>query len=170
MFPLELFSKSVPAHRLAGQFGVEAFGVLWPVSHGTGEGIRFLPLAGVGDSFDPEVLFRGNLPVRVPQAALRDHVLVVRTRGEFFSTDRLAVPDVRVDGDVWWIDFSVTHVESPDGEPAPRDLYVVIAINTGAARLRRLTLQFRARWRSFQGEESAMSDQAAPSEVVEFAE
>jgi hypothetical protein len=150
---------------------VEAFGVLWPVSHGgAGEGIRFLPLPTVGDSFDPEVLFRVAPATRAPQTALRDHTIVVRARGEFFSTDRLTVSDVRVEGDAWLIHFSVTHVESPDGEPAPRDLYVVIAIDAGDARLHRLSLQFNARWRSFQGAESAMNEPAALPEVIEFLE
>ena len=145
--------------------------MLSPVSHGAaGEGIRFVPLARVGDSFEPEALFRIEPATRLMQAALRDHALVVRPRGEFFSTDRLAVSDVRVAGDAWWIDFSVTHVESPDGEPATSDLYVVIAIDVGHARLRSLRLQFNARWRSFQGEESAMDEPAALPELIEFPE
>jgi hypothetical protein len=169
MFPLQSLSSKVPPHRLAGWFGVEAFGVLLPVTHGAaGEGIRFVPLASVGDSFNPEVLFQTEPATRVQQSVLRDHALVVRARGEFFSTDHLAVSDVRVDGDAWEIHFSVTHVESQDGEPATSDLYVVVAIDAGYARLRSLRLQFNARLRSFQGKESAMDEPAALPEVIEF--
>jgi hypothetical protein len=171
MFPIEMLRSSVPAYRLAGGFGIEAFGLLWPVSDGkAGERIRFLPLAQVGDSFDPAAVFREEFPLQVHPSTLRDHVLVVRPRAEFFSNDRLAVSNVSANDGEWRIDFCVTRVESQDLEPAPRDLYVVIALDAGDALLRRLMLQFKARGRSFQGVESAMNEPAALPEVIEFLE
>jgi hypothetical protein len=158
----EILAQDVPVHRIAGRFGVEALCLLWPASSGpTGEGIRFLPLAKLANSFDPEKSFRDETPLPISQPVLRDHALLVRPRGEFFSTDRLAVSDMRVNGNDWGIDFSVTHFENLDGEPAPCDLYLVIAINTGDVQLQSLMLQFKGRWHSFQGEETEMAEPAA---------
>jgi len=161
MFPLDILAKAVPAYRLAGRFGMDAFGLLWPRSANLDEGIRLFPLAGATDAFDPEVFFRQERPLQVSRAMLRNHALLAHPRGEFFSTDKLALSEVKMDGDDYRVGFSVTHFENPNGEPAPRDLYVVLSVEFGDSRPQSLTLHFSGLWRNFRGEETTAAEPAA---------
>src|SRR5262245_34707370 len=127
MFLSNLLSRSVPAYRLAGGFGVDVLGLLWPVGDaGGGEGLSLVARADLARPLDLDALFAQPPPSRIYRAALSDHLLVARPRGTFFSTDELSLSQVRRHEDRWTIDLEITHCESQDGEPAPRDLYVLL--------------------------------------------
>jgi hypothetical protein len=171
MFPLDILSQAVPAYRLADRFGVDVLGLLWPPRDGAGnEGVR---LCAYGDLSRPpgiDELFERDAPPSVSSAALRDHVLVVRPRGEFFSTDELALSRVRRQAGRWTIDLAITHVENPNGEPAPRDLYVVLSIEVGNRPPQSLELRFDGWRRDFQGNETPSAEPVAPSQTIRFSE
>lgn len=169
MFPLDAMSHSLPAHQQAGRLGVDVLGLLWPLRGAAGgEGVRLYASADLARPLDIDALFAQRAPARVPRAALRDHLLVVRPRGEFFGTDELALSQMRWHDDRWSIDLEITRCENQDGEPAPRDLYVVLCVNMGNRPLRSLALQYSGRRRDFKGNETQMAEPVAPAQLIEF--
>src|SRR5215475_14629770 len=96
MFPIEILAQNVPVHRVAGGFGLEVLGLLWPASGNTEAGIRCLAMERLAESFDPEAVFRDVLPRQMSRSTLQNHALLAHPQGKFFSTDRLMVSDVRM--------------------------------------------------------------------------
>jgi hypothetical protein len=171
MFPLELLSQTIPAYSVAGRFGLDVLGLLWRVRDGADDaGFRLCAYSDLSRLSGIDELFEQGAPSRVERGALRDQVLVVRPRGEFFSNDELALTQVRRQEDRLSIDLTITHVENPNGEPAPRDLYVVLAVDTGKRPPHSLELLFNGRWRDSQGNETPLAGPVAPPQTIEFSD
>ena len=171
MFPLDVLSPKSPTYRLAGRFGIDVLGLLWPTDgKAKGEGVRLCAHGELSRLSSIDGLFGQDASLRVPHKVLRDHVLIVRPRGEFFSTDELTLTQMRRDDDHWAIDLEITRVETPNGIPAPRDLYVVLAINTGDHPPQHLELRFSGHRRDSQGNETPLAEPVSPPQVIEFSE
>lgn len=169
VFPLDVLERSAPAHQLAGRFGVDVLGLLRPLQASSAdEGARLCRYADLARSLDFGAIFGQGAPSRVSRAALRDHVLVVRPRGDFFSTDELALAQLRGPDDQWSLGLEITHCESQDGEPAPRDLYVLLCLEVGDRPLRSLALHFNGRRRDVHGNATPLAAPIAPAQFIEF--
>jgi len=171
MFSLENLAAAIPAYRHAGRFKLELFALLWPLfENETDEGVWLVPVTALSKIFDPEVLSGWKRSAQVSRAALRNHALVVRPRGQFLSTDKLSLAQLNVEGNRWAVDLALLRSENPDGEPAPRDLYVVLSLDTGDSRPQSLTLHIKGIWQDFRGDESAFTEPVANDVAVEFSE
>src|SRR5438552_924862 len=106
MLSLDNLVRSVPAHQAAGHFSVDIFGFLKPQGTAAGgEGVRLCPFAGLERPLDLTALFRTSAPLRLSREDLDRHVLVVRPRGEFFTTDELAVVQVSRNAGDWSVEL-----------------------------------------------------------------
>jgi hypothetical protein len=169
MFPLNVLSQSVSTFQIAGRVGVDLLGLLLPVRPKTkSKGIRLCSSTKLAGSSHLQTLFDQHGQASVSLSFLRDHLLVARPRGQFFSTDELALKGLRREDDQWSIDVIITHRENQDGEPAPRDLYVVLQIDPGRRPVRSLILQFSGQTRDFYGKETLLSRPIAPVERIKF--
>lgn len=169
MFPLDVLSQTTPAYRVAGRFGVDVFCLLWPTrGEPAGEGVRLCAHDDLSRLPDLAELFVRTAPARVERAALRDHALIAHPRGEFFSTDELALAQVQLSENRCSVDLAITHVENPNGIPAPRELYVVLTIEAGSRPPHSLELRFHGRQRDSQGNETPLDAPVAPPLAIEL--
>jgi hypothetical protein len=168
MFPLDVLSQTVPSYQVAGRFGVEVMGLFYPRRAAVEpESNRLIPRAELTGLIDLPTRFEQSVRSPISRAALHDQALACRPQGEFFSTDELSGVQIRRDQDQCLIELVLTRHENPDGEAAPRDLYLMLYVEEGNRPLRRLELQFRGRWRDFRGNEIALTEPVAVTQLIE---
>jgi hypothetical protein len=168
MFPLDALSQSVPSYQAAGRFGVEVMGLFYQRRAAVEpDSNRLIPLADLTGPIDLPARFEQSARSPISRAALHDQALVCRPQDEFFSTDELTGVQIRRDQDQCLIEVVLTRHENPDGEPAPRDLYLVVYVEEGNRPLRRLVLQFSGRRRDFKGNEIALTEPVAVTQHIE---
>ena len=126
------------------------------------DGVWSYPIDGLVPTLDLAAIGVTEGDARVTRAALRDHGLIVRCRGRCFSTDELAITQIRRDGERWSLGLELTHHENQDGEPAPRDLYVLLVVDPGDRPLRAIALDVHERWRDVRAHEIPAPAPAPP--------
>jgi hypothetical protein len=150
MLPLQDLAQTFPAHQIAGRFGLEILGLLWPVSDGPPhEGVRLYTNPDPARPLNLTAVFSQSAPSVISRAVLHDHFVVAACRGEFFSTDKIALIQLNAIGEEWLINLEVTHIENVNAIPAPRALYVLFYIDVGDRPLRSLGLQVTAQWQDY---------------------
>jgi hypothetical protein len=169
MFPLGSVSHRIPAHQITGRIGLDVLCIFRNLSDA--DHAERVILCAYTDFANPEALesiFGRPTTSVVPREALRNHVLAVSIQGEFFSTDRLVPAQVDARGDHWLIDFELTRMENFNGEPAPRELWVLLAIEPGKQPLQSLTLRFEGRLCDFLGKETPIPEPVGAPQTISF--
>ena len=166
MFPLDGVVADAAGQRMAGRVGVDLLCVLGPVSASGAETAALVPAAALAGPPAFDTMFN-RTGMRIARASLRDHALVLRARGGFQSTDQVAVAQIDTRGDRWSIGLDIAHVENPNLEPAPRDLYVIVALE-GDRPPGSIAVQFAGRQRDTRGVERPLADPVAPPLIVEL--
>jgi hypothetical protein len=165
--PIEKVSESIAEHQSAGRFVIDALCVLRESGGATGdEFVTLLPHS----AFDFKQLLDQPKAPAVSRGALRDHLLALRVKGEFFSTDRLALAHIDARGDRWLIHWDLIRFNNYNGEAAPRDLWVLLCLEPGKQPLRSLTLSFNGWLRDPNGEETPMPEPVAAPQTIDFSD
>lgn len=168
MFPWDALSQSVPAHYVAGRFGIEMMGLLVPkVASLERDTFRLMPYAMLSGLANISALFERPSPTQVTRMVLRDNALIFRLQGQFSSTDELSAMQVQFEKMQTLIDVVFTRYENQDGDPAPRDLYLLLGIEIGNQSLRRMKLQFSGRMHDFNGNETPLAGTIAAPQIIE---
>lgn len=165
---LDELAQSIPAHQIAGRFGVQLLAVLRPRGEGARGGEGGWRLQDPARPLDLEGLFARSTPPRVSLASLRERLLVARPRGEFFSLDEVSLRHARREDERLTVELLVTRPESPDGEPAPRDLFILLGIDAGVNPPRRLSLTFDGRGVDTRGNETPLAVTSGEPLTIEF--
>lgn len=169
MTPLEKVYQTIPSYQSAGRLTLDVISVLRPVSERAegelvilGAFTDFATRAGIDWLVDEPGV------AAVSRAALRDHVVAVRTRGTVLSTDRIALAQLDARGVGWSVDLDLMRFESFDGEPAPRELWVLLSIEPGDQPLESLTLRFSGRLRDSRGNETLLREPTPAPYTIPF--
>jgi hypothetical protein len=171
MFPLGSVSHRIPAHQIAGRLALDVLCILRDVRDGGhAEGVILCAYTDFADGEDFESVFGRPGTSVVPRHALRNHLLAVRISGEFFSTDRLVPAQMDARSEHWFIDFELTRMENFNGEPAPRELWVLLAIEPGKQPLQSVTLRFQGRLRDFLGNETPIPEPVVAPQTISFSD
>jgi hypothetical protein len=97
-----------------------------------------------------------------------NRVVVARVQGRFLSTDAVALFAIEDRRDEWGLSVAITRSENPNLEPAPRDLFVVIAFGA-ATPPARVALRFSGRLRAFDDSERPLDDLPPQPQVITIA-
>jgi hypothetical protein len=160
-----------PPQQIAGQFGLEVRVLLAPVLQSpVPQGVRLLHVRDLAQPLDLAAIFASGEPSPLSRALLRDQALIIHAAGRFWSTDRAILVEVQSRYDHCSLDLEITHVESQDGEPAPRDLYLLLRLDFGDLPVLKLAVQLTERRRDFHGHEAPLDGSATSPVIIEFSE
>jgi len=160
-----------PPQQIVGRFGLEVRVLLAPVLQPpAAEGARLLHFRDLARPLDLAATFASCKPSPLSRALLRDHALIIHVAGRFCSTDRVLLAQVQLRHDHCSLALEITHVESQDGEPAPRDLYLLLRFDFGALPVPKLAVQLTEHRRDFHGHEAPLDGSATSPVIIEFSE
>ncbi len=138
-------AAAAPAHALALDWTIEVAAWLLPPAGAAATGLRVMPSAlavtDPGARLDPAALFAG--PDRPTAGGPRaGDVLVAHPAGRFRSTDQVVLTRWHLQDGTLTLALTVRQARSDDGEPAPRELFVLIDAGTSMATLAGVTVAF----------------------------
>jgi hypothetical protein len=169
MSSLDQVYQAIPDYQKAGRLTLDLLTVLLPVSEGVGSELLTLPLLADFSGKKGFDWLAAQPPVpAVSRAALPDHVVAARMSDSILSTDRIALTKLEARGGDWSADLLLTRFENFDGEPAPRQLWILFSMDPGQQPLDSLTLRFSGQFRDNRGNHAPLREPLPSAYTIRF--
>lgn len=146
MFPFDELAQREPSRWPAGRLAIDLLALLRPASGARETRVRVVPRGHLAAALASESFIGVTASVPVSSASLREGCLVARVPGDFLASDRAVPLHMALRGTAWSVDFDVVHVENPNLDAMPCDLWVVLGLHAGEPAPHSLRLGFPARW------------------------
>jgi len=156
-----------PPWRQAGRSTIDCMALVQPLDASdhavVPPGVRLWRRDTPGAAADARAILAQEPLDSAPRAALLDHFIALSPQGDFVATDRVRLADAQCDADDWHFAFRIRRFESPNLEPAPGRLCLLLAVQPDGERPRRMSFAFVASRIAVGGDESPLAGFAVAS-------